>query len=173
MQTRKQKLTDRLKWYYPLERFHAFFTFPVVAIYAVFHYSIQDLVFLLYGFVLIIFILLQGQQYWKLKLYRLTNIDFNEEKNLFRFTTAKKINVYLIYGIPVVFLIQWYLNDWNIFANTTLGWAFLANTFGVLEHINYYHTQLMVDNPSDLNYIWEHKKFKKASLAKDLNEHKL
>ncbi|WP_068590446.1 hypothetical protein [Cochleicola gelatinilyticus] len=173
MQTRKQKLTNRLKWYYPLERFHALFTFPVLAIYAVFHYSIQDLVFLLYGFVLIIFILWQGQQYWKLKLYRLTDVDFDEKKNLSWFTTAKKINVSLIAGIPVVFLLQWCLNDWNMLTNDTLGWAIVANTFGILEHINYYHTQLMVDNPSDFSYIRKHKKLKRASLAKDLYEHKL
>jgi hypothetical protein len=48
--------------------------------------------------------------------------------------------------------------------------SFAANAFGILEHINYYHTQLMIDNTSDLSYLLRNRKFKKASLAKDLSE---
>jgi hypothetical protein len=52
-------------------------------------------------------------------------------------------------------------------------WAVVANIFGVLEHINYYNRQLMVDNISDLNYIVLNRKLKIASLAKDLTDNEI
>ena len=51
--------------------------------------------------------------------------------------------------------------------------ALFANIFGILEHINYYNRQLMIDNKSDLNYLLRNRKLKIASLAKDLKENKL
>jgi len=52
-------------------------------------------------------------------------------------------------------------------------WASIANIFGILEHINYYNRQLMIDNPSDLYYVMRYKKLKIASLAKDLSENEI
>jgi hypothetical protein len=52
-------------------------------------------------------------------------------------------------------------------------WATAANAFGILEHINYYNRQLMIDNTSDLNYLMRYKKLKIASLAKDLSENEI
>ena len=51
--------------------------------------------------------------------------------------------------------------------------AVFANIFGILEHINYYNRQLMIDNKSDINYLLRNRKLKIASLAKDLKENKL
>ena len=73
--------------------------------------------------------------------------------------------------IPLVLVIQLYLNNWTLNGNLML-WAIIANVFGILEHINYYNRQLMVDNASDLKYILNNKKLKTASLAKDLLENK-
>ncbi len=57
----KASLVKRLSCYYPLEKFHACFTFPLIAIYLLLRNPITDIVFLMYGLVLIIFILFQGQ----------------------------------------------------------------------------------------------------------------
>lgn len=70
--------------------------------------------------------------------------------------------------IPFVFIVQMEYYDWNFANNKLLYWGLAANIFGILEHVNYYHTQLMVDNPADVNYILRNKKLKQASLAKDL-----
>ena len=51
--------------------------------------------------------------------------------------------------------------------------AVFANIFGILEHINYYNRQLMIDNTSDLNYVIRNRKLKIASLAKDLSENEI
>jgi len=60
-----------------------------------------------------------------------------------------------------------------IIENNLFLWRILANVIGVLEHINYYHKQLMVDNLSDVKYLLRNKKLKVASLKKDLDESKI
>ncbi len=169
----KQKLIKRLKSYYPLERFHAFVTFPCIAIYMMTQNPVEDVLFLLYGLLVCILILIQGQHYWKLKLNRLTNTPVDQEKNLRFFKYSKKVNLFLIILIPVVFTIQLFLNDWKIIPNRIMLYSVLANTFAILEHINYYNRQLMIDNPSDLQYVIRNRKLKMASLAKDLRENEI
>lgn len=169
----KQKLIKRLKSYYPMEKLHAFVTFPFIAIYLLLKNSFSDILFLLYGLLICIVILIQGQHYWKLKLYRLLNKSFNQEKNITIFKKCKKLNVWLIACIPIVFGIQISLNNWRIIPENLMLWAILVNIFGVLEHINYYVYQLMIDNSSDVKYLIRNKKLKIASLAKDLMENKI
>lgn len=153
------------------EMLHAIITFPLIAVYLIFTKPFSEILFLLYGLALCIFILYQGQLYWKLKLYTLTGRTFNRNKNLTFFRNSKRSNLVMIALIPLVFVIQLYLNNWTLDLNLML-WAIIANVFGVLEHINYYNRQLMVDNASDLKYILKNKKLKTASLAKDLLENK-
>ncbi|MBL0685881.1 hypothetical protein [Aquimarina mytili] len=169
----KQKLIKRLKNYYPMERFHAFVTFPLIFVYLILKNSFIDIFFLLYGLLICIIVLIQGQHYWKLKLYRLINKPFNQEKNLNIFKNSKKFNLILIGLIPIIFGIQIYQNDWQIIPENIIVWGIIANVFGILEHINYYNRQLMIDNLSDLEYIKRNKRLKIASLAKDLKENEL
>ncbi|CAM4280214.1 hypothetical protein [Gillisia limnaea] len=169
----KQKLIKRLKSYYPMERFHAFVTFPLILVYLILNNSITDIFFLLYGLLICIILLIQGQHYWKLKLYRLINKPFNQEKNLNFFKNSKKLNLILISLIPLIFGIQIYQNNWQIIPENLMLWGILANVFGVLEYINYYKLQLMIDNSSDLEYLKRNRRLKIASLAKDLKDNEL
>lgn len=169
----KNRLITRLKWYFPMERFHAFVTFPIVIIYLLFSFPTHSIVFLIYGLLICIVILYQGQHYWKLKLKRLQGESFDNTENIKFFKTSKKINRILIGLIPLFFLLQLGLQNWNIGVNKMLFWGLLANFFAVLEHINYYHTQLMIDNEYDLKYLLRNKRLKKASLAKDLLDGKI
>ncbi|WP_158728910.1 MULTISPECIES: hypothetical protein [unclassified Flavobacterium] len=169
----KKDLIKRLKWYQPLERSHAFITFPLIGIYLLFTYSFVDILFILYGLVLCICILFQGQLYWKLKLDRLTGKAFDQNKNLMFFRKSKRRNLFMIGLIPLVFIIQLYFSDWEVKTENLMLWAIIANVFGILEHINYYNRQLMIDNTSDLNYVIRNRKLKIASLAKDLMENKI
>lgn len=169
----KQKLITRLKGYYPMERFHAFVTFPLILVYLSLKNSFTDIFFLLYGLLICIVILIQGQHYWKLKLYRLIDKPFNQEKNLNIFRNSKKLNLVLIGLIPIIFGIQIYQNDWQIIPENLMVWGILANVFAVLEHVNYYNRQVMIDNSSDLEYLKRNKKLKISSLAKDLKENEL
>lgn len=163
----KSKLIKRLSWYYPLEKFHAFVTFPALLVYVLFTYPFKETVFLVYGLLLCILILYQGQHYWKIKLKKLKGESFDNDKNIRFFQFFKKINHILIGLIPFVFIVQMEYFDWN-FNNKLLYYAIAANAFGILEHVNYYHTQLMIDNWADVKYVFRNKKLKQASLAKDL-----
>lgn len=169
----KKELIKRLNWYYPMERMHAFITFPFITIYLIYTSSLSDILFLIYGLVLCIFILFQGQHYWKLKLSKLTGKTFDQSKNLAFFRKSKKINLFMIGLIPLIFIIQFYLTNWTLKTENLMFWAIIANVFGILEHINYYNMQLMIDNASDLNYVIRNRKLKIASLAKDLSENEI
>ncbi len=101
------------------------------------------------------------------------NKPFSQEKNLNIFRNSKKINLILIGLIPIIFAIQLYQNDWGTIPENLILWGMLANFFAILEHINYYNRQLMIDNSADLEYLKRNKKLKIASLAKDLKESEL
>jgi hypothetical protein len=169
----KKDLIHRLNKTYTMERSHAFITFPALTIYLLYTNSPLDIVFLLYGLILCTFILFQGQHYFKLKLQSLKGITVDQNTSLLFFRKLKKLNLIFIGLIPFVCILQIFLNNWSIKNGNLIYWAIAANVFGILEHINYYNRQLMIDNSSDLNYVIKNKKLKVASLAKDLLENKI
>ncbi|QAA83128.1 hypothetical protein EI546_16055 [Aequorivita sp. H23M31] len=152
-------------------KFHAFITFPLMTTYFL---SLNPFIKSIFfnGMLLCIFILYQGQRYWHLKLKRLENKPFSQSENLQFFKKRKRINWLLISGIPVVLIFQFLTVDWLSMDSEIILWSVLANLFAVLDHINCYHRQLMVDNSEDLKYLIRNKRFKKASLAKDLQENR-
>jgi len=168
----KAKIIKRLEWYYPTELFNAWL-FTGITLFVIYTYKIADAFFLVYGLTIMTFILFQGQHYWKLKLYRLTNKKFDKAKNLKVFRKAKQVNVALIAIIPFVFTLQLMTTNKSIKENNLFLWGILANVMGVLEHINYYHRQLMIDNVSDIKYLLRNKRLKVASLKKDIDEDKI
>lgn len=165
----KQRLITRLTWYYPLEKLHTFVTFPLFIALVVYSYPIKEIIFITYGLLVCIYILYQGQKYWKIKLSRLRGQPIDQEKNLKFFKKSKKINVILIGVIPVFFILQLWLLNWKTTMSRLFFFSILVNAFAVLEHINYYHIQLMIDNKYDFLYVFRNKKLKQASLANDLN----
>lgn len=168
MGTTRERLIQRLKWYYPLEKGHAFVTFPFFILLVFYLYPSQEVIFITYGLLVCTFILYQGQKYWGIKLKKLRNQPIEQEKNLLFFEKCKKINRIIIFLIPVVFIFQFLILEWKIKPDRLFFLGIVANIFATLEHINYYHTQLMVDNRYDFEYLLRNKKFKTASLANDL-----
>jgi len=146
----KKRLIERLNWYYPQERVHIFVTFPVLLLFLIFINPIKNIIFLAYGMIVCIVIQYQGPHYWKLKLQRLKGEKADNDKNFF---SSKKINLLLIGLIPVFPFVQLFILNWNIRKNQLFFWAVLANGFAVLEYINYYHIQLMIDNKYDFEYV--------------------
>ena len=88
----KKDLIKRLNKTYLMERSHAFITFPAITGYLLFTNSPLDIVFLLYGLILCIYILLQGQHYFKLKLQSLKGVTFDQNKNLRFFRKSKSFH---------------------------------------------------------------------------------
>lgn len=169
----KKRLIKRLEWYYPLEKFHTYVTFPGYLLYLLFMNPIGNMILLSYGLIVCIIVLYQGQLYWKLKLNRLTGKQINQDTNILFFKKSRRLNWLLISFMLPVLVIQLYIQKWNFESNDMFYWGVLANVFAVLEHVNYYYIQLMVDNKYDIEYIMKNKKLKKSSLAKDLTENKI
>ena len=169
----RTRLIKRLQWYYPTEKFHTYVTVPALLLYVVFTNPLHDIIFIAYGLIVCTVILYQGQFYWKLKLDRLTGKSIQQEESIRFFNKSKRLNWILISLMPLFLLIQLYLQSWNISTSDMLYWGLLANIFAILEHINYYYIQLMIDNKYDIQYVLRNKRLKKASLAKDLEEHRI
>lgn len=170
--TTRDRLIRRLSWYYPTELCNAI-VFTGIFLFVLYKYDLRQVLFLAYGLFIMTLILYQGQFYWKLKLYRLKGIAIDENRELKRFRYFKKLNQILIGLIPVVFSIQWVANNLKLIPENYLGWAIACNLFAVLEHINYFHLQLMIDNRYDVAYLAKNRKLKEASLAKDLRENRI
>ena len=164
----KRRLIKRFTWLYRIEKLHAFVTFPLIILYALTKNPCKESVFLIYGLLFCSFILYQGQLYWKLKFKRLRGEVINNEKNIKLFHSYNKINRILMGLIPFIFITQMELQNWSFENKSLFILGLVANIFAVLEHINYYHTQLMIDNLYDFKYVIKNKKLKKASIAKDL-----
>ncbi|WP_025743849.1 hypothetical protein [Aquimarina pacifica] len=169
----KRRLIQRLKWYYPTEKFHTYVTIPVLLFYLLFTNPIRNVVLLSYGLVVCIIILYQGQYYWKLKLDGLKGAYVEQDNNIRFFKKSKRLNSILILFMLPFLLIQLYIQGWSFESNNMFVWGIIANAFAILEHINYYYTQLMIDNKYDIEYLIKNKKLKKASLAKDLIENRI
>lgn len=87
----KTRLIKRLTWYYPLERFHAFVTFPALLIYLILSFPIKNVIFVSYGLIICVVILYQGQHYWKLKLKSLKGERLDRKKQLKFFGVFKTV----------------------------------------------------------------------------------
>lgn len=170
--TRKRLIT-RLKWYYPTEKFNSLVLFPLILGYAWYTQPLNDILLLTYGMLVCILILNQGQLYWKVKLDRLMKVPVDEKKYLGYFRDSRRINIILIALMPLVLLIQLMILNWAFLTIKAFYLGVLANIFAILEYINYYHVQLMIDNKHDLAYLARNKKLKRASLAKDLIENSI
>lgn len=169
-QSTKQRLIKRLEWYYPTERMHAFLTFPAIAIGLLFFFPVNQMIFVLYGLLVCIYILYQGQHYWKLKLWRLKGQPFDTEKNLRFFKQSKIINLVLIGLMPLIYFLQFQVWESEAYNGGLRTWGWIAAAFAVAEYINYYHIQLSIDNAHDVAYIKRNKRLKKAKLAIDLKD---
>lgn len=164
---RTTRLINRFNWYYPTERFFAFLCTGLIG-YVVAAFDSRNTVFLVYGLVLTNSILYQGQHYWRLKLDRVANKTGGQPEKLRLFRKAEVLNRAMIGLIPAALLTQLRLSGGQFKMEGVFFWAVVANTFAVLEYINYYHLQLTIDNLSDLKYLLKYKKLKQASLKKDL-----
>jgi hypothetical protein len=164
----KNVIIKQIRYLYVLEKTHTFITFPCLIIYLIFISPLVELVFPLYGFVVGVFILFQGQKFWKIKLYKINGKTFDNYSNLIFFRKSKKMNLLLIGLMPLVFIIHYYFNKSENNKLSALLSGMVSNIFAVLEYINYYHKQLMINNTSDFSYLRINKKFKKSALAKAL-----
>lgn len=168
-QSTKKRLIKRLNSYYQLEGMNAVFFF-CLSIYIIYNNELRDVIFLTFGLWFMVFVLIQGTIYWKLKLKSLKSETINHNYFVVLFKRFKYSNLVLGFMIPILFLIQWFASGKTLEWNSILFWGWFTNLFALIEHYNYYNRQLMYDNPHDWKYLKRNKRLKIASLKKDLEE---
>jgi hypothetical protein len=111
------------------------------------------------------YLLLQGALYWQLKHRALsTSLSLpNYFERLFKL--FKISNLVLLGGVALGFAMQIVNDGWHM----QLAWPLGIFLFAVLEHINYYHYQLMYDTSASVRYVLRNRRLRKAALGVDLS----
>ncbi len=130
--------------------------------------TLQAPTYLLYSYAMgvICFILVQGGLYWHLKLGVVTGRAARLPDGFARrYRTFRRSNVILLGLYPLLAAIA-------VLMGATRGleilWATLLAGFAALEHVNYYHWQLMYDNANDLRWLLQHRRLRRAHLGEEL-----
>lgn len=118
-----------------------------------------------YGLALVSVILIEGAHYWHLKLRSLRTKRPLPNGFRRRFARFRTLNVVLLASCP---LVAGLLHLLGLGSGSDLFFGSLLAGFAVLEHVNYFHVQLMHDNRADLAYLLRHRRLRRAPLADDL-----
>jgi len=113
---------------------------------------------------MVVYILLQGMLYWQLKLQSTVRRQplpayFQPLYSFFKYS-----NIVATSG--VVMFIALTGGD-----STDLWWSCGLLAFAALEHINYYHYQLMYDTRGAVDYVRRNGRLRRAALGLDLRRH--
>lgn len=116
------------------------------------------------GYALFALVLLEGAGYWFAKLRRLATRR-GPLPGVGAFAVARRVNVAVLTG-------GLFFNVWTVVTDPGAGsWPGLAfGLFAVLEHVNYFHVQLMYDTAGGLRHL-RSRGLRRAHLARDLAHH--
>lgn len=121
-----------------------------------------------YSLAVVVFILIQAISWWRWKLHLLAQGARDMPPHVVaRFRRLRTLNWLLIAAFALVFLLRLWLTGRG--ASGPDFWVGLLILGGaVLEQINYYHYQLMYDNPYDWNHLRTQRSLRRGSIAKVL-----
>jgi hypothetical protein len=111
------------------------------------------------------YLLLQGSLYWQLKHGALSESAPLPAYFERLFNAFKVSNLVLFGAVALGFTAQIVHAGWSV----QLAWPLGIFLFAVLEHINYYHYQLMYDTSASVRYVMRNRRLRKAALGVDLN----
>ncbi|MEU4830722.1 hypothetical protein [Streptosporangium sp. NPDC023615] len=116
------------------------------------------------GFALFALLLLEGAGYWSAKLRQIATRD--------RFLPGRRAFEILRRGNVAVLAVGLLFVAGTVVVDPGIGsWPGLGfGLFAVLEHVNYFHVQLMYDTAEDLRHLRSHG-LRRAHLARDLVLH--
>lgn len=114
--------------------------------------------------VLVGIMLLQGAQYWHLKL-----VSMRSRKPLPAYFRSLFLGFRMVDLIALILVTIW-LGERAISgaAMTDLAWAVVIQVFAILEFVNYFAFQIMHDTVADFDYLRRHRRLRRAALATDL-----
>ncbi|SHN42436.1 hypothetical protein SAMN05192549_11460 [Duganella sacchari] len=113
---------------------------------------------------LLVYILVQGTLYWHLKLRSITGQAALPAYFSQVFCSFKWSNLMLAGGLLVLL----FLPERMPLSDTDLRWTVGLLLGALLEHINYYHYQLMYDTRAAFDHLRRHGRLRKAALGIDM-----
>lgn len=124
--------------------------------------------FSLLSLLLVCAMLFVGAAFWYLKGRALEGSDRLYRPETRRFFRATKV----AFGaaLPIVlalFVVRAFVQRGAAIAELMVGAGFWS--LAVLEYINYYYVQLSYDNRADLAYLRRHRRFKRATMVRELD----
>jgi hypothetical protein len=161
----RSAITRRLRYLRSGECFNVIFL-PAVLAFVLWAVRAPTYLFYSYAMGIICFILIQGGLYWHLKLAVAMGRAPGLPDGFARwYTTLQRSNVVLLGLYPLLAVVA-------VLTGATRGleilWATLLVVFAALEHINYYHWQLMYDSARDLQWLLRHRRLRRAHLGEEL-----
>lgn len=110
------------------------------------------------------YLLLQGAIYWHLKHRALTLSTSLPPYFARLFSGFAGSNLVLLAVVGLGFAAHIARTGWSV----QLAWPLGIYLFAVLEHINYYHYQLMYDTANAWRYLRQNRRLRRAALGTDL-----
>lgn len=111
------------------------------------------------------YLLVQGALYWQLKHGALSASAPLPGYFYRLFNAFKASNLVLFAAVAIGFAAKVLDDGWDV----QLAWPLGIFLFAVLEHINYYHYQLMYDTSASVRYVLRNRRLRRAALGVDLN----
>jgi hypothetical protein len=111
------------------------------------------------------YLLAQGALYWQLKHSALSASAPLPSYFERLFNAFKASNLALFGAVMLGFAVEIARSGWG----GQLAWPLGIFLFAVLEHINYYHYQLMYDTSASVRYVLRNRRLRKAALGVDLS----
>jgi hypothetical protein len=161
----REHLDRRLRYLWTFELFNGLVWFPLL------YYFVSRLFrlgwFSLVALVLVCAILLVGTAFWCLKGQSLRRSTPLARPAIRRFFSATKIGFGILVALQLaLFAVRAFVQSGASGAELLVGGA--LSLMAVLEYVNYYFYQLMYDNRADLEYLFTHRRLKRAVMVRDL-----
>jgi hypothetical protein len=116
------------------------------------------------GAALVSALLLQGALYWHLKLAALAAGSGMPPWFAGLYTTLRRLNLVAFAAFAIALAHAASTGT----PRTDLGWSAALLGFAVLEHVNYFHVQLMYDTGDAVRSAWRRRGLRPAALGVDL-----
>lgn len=157
----KRHLIARYRYLWTWELANAFVVFPITVIIIGQHFAVSLSTVL--GLLALCSVLITGAAFAFLK-YR----DLKHQTT--RIQRYKSTFYMLRWAIPILLFSVLMVGCFYTLTSGASGWLFALVLYllAVAEYINYFHVQLMYDNPPDIRYLRQHKQLKRGLIARYL-----
>lgn len=110
------------------------------------------------------YLLVQGACYWHLKHRALSQSSRLPDFFGRVFAVFKTSNLLLFALVGLAFVVHVHVAGWSV----QLAWPLGIFLFAMIEHINYYHYQLMYDTTNAVRFVVRNRRLRRAALGIDL-----